>query len=64
MILQQNIEQILATIKVMQIQHENGYHISQKDYTEFNSAVDDINALWHEVAKEYNKLTEVPDNEG
>lgn len=56
MILQQNIEQILATIKVMQIQHENGYHISENDYFEFNSAVNDINNLWHEVATKYMKL--------
>lgn len=55
MLLQQNIEQILATIKVMQIQHENGYHISENDYKEFNQAINDINSLWQEVAKEYTR---------
>jgi hypothetical protein len=58
MIYQQNIEQILATIKVMQVQHENGYHISTSDYNDFNSAVNDVNALWHEVAKEFNRVQE------
>lgn len=51
MLLQQNIEQILATIKAIQIQYCDGYHISAKDYNDFTSAVNDVNALYYEVTK-------------
>jgi hypothetical protein len=51
MYLQQNIGQILATIKAIQVQHENGYYISDNDFEQFNSAVNDINALYNEVVK-------------
>jgi hypothetical protein len=55
MLLQQNIEQILATIKAIQIQHEHGYHISDSDFNQFNSAVNDVNALYHEIVKNRSK---------
>lgn len=55
MILQQNIDQILATIKVMQIQHENRYYISDSDFAGFTRAVNDINALYQEVVKQRSK---------
>lgn len=53
--MQQNIEQALATIKAIQVQVENGYHISHHDFTDFTSAVNDINALYNEVVKQRNR---------
>lgn len=52
MVTQQNIEQVLATIKAIYIQIENGYHISEQDYKDFTEVINDINALWYKVAKE------------
>lgn len=46
------IKQDLATIKAIHIQVENGYHISEHDFTDFTSAINDINALYHEVARQ------------
>ena len=52
MVTQQNIEQVLATIKAIYIQIENGYQISEQDYKDFTEVINDINALWYKVAKE------------
>ena len=49
--MQQTINKTLATIKAMQVQHENGYHISDSDYSALTSAVNDVNALYHAIAK-------------
>jgi hypothetical protein len=48
---QQTIDQILATIKTIQMQHENGYHISDNDWQDFTSAVNDVNNLYHDILK-------------
>ena len=48
---QQTIDQTLATIKAIQIQYENGYHISDSDWEDFTSAVNDISHLYHNVLK-------------
>jgi hypothetical protein len=55
----QPIEQTLKIIKTVQKQYKNGYHISDYDYSEFNSAVNEINYLYHDIAKYVNKVKEI-----
>jgi len=42
-------DQDIATIKALEIQHRNGYHISEKDYTQFLDAIIAVNQLYANV---------------
>lgn len=46
------IDQDLATVKAMHIQHENGYHISLSDWKALVEAIARINNLMGEIARE------------
>jgi PHD/YefM family antitoxin component YafN of YafNO toxin-antitoxin module len=46
------IDQDLATIKAMHIQHENGYHISEADYKQFRDAFYRLTAFKMKMMRE------------
>lgn len=46
-------DQDLAAIKAVEIQHRNGYHISEPDYIQFLDAVIAVQQLYTEVKKAY-----------
>jgi len=46
-------DQDIATVQAIEIQHRNGYHISEKDYTQFLDAIIAVNQLYANVKKQY-----------
>lgn len=43
------LDQDIATIKAVNIQHHNGHHISAEDIRSFNEAYNRLLKLWKEI---------------